>query len=84
MIVWGGVSATASLRSGALFEPGSGSWSLTPVSGHVPAARAVHGAVWTGSRMIVWGGEIIEEGTVTRTGAMLDPDGGPLYYYARP
>jgi hypothetical protein len=61
MIVWGGYggevlpSDYAELSDGARYDPASNSW--LPVSGlGAPAARQRHSAVWTGSRMIVWGG----------------------------
>ena len=61
MIVWGGFggevlpASYAALNDGARYDPGSNSWQ--PVSGFgAPTARQRHTAVWTGSRMIIWGG----------------------------
>ncbi len=70
MIVWGGyVPGTdpasgapikVALNTGGRFNPtgglnGNGTWTATS-SVNAPDARQLHSAVWTGSRMIVWGG----------------------------
>ena len=58
MIVWGGQNRHA-LRDGAIFTPGAtaaeDAWLL--VSGVVDDGRWQHEAVWTGERMLVWGGQ---------------------------
>ena len=46
-------------------------WTFTSVS-NAPTARYSHTAVWTGSEMIVWGGEDIN-GNVLDTGGRYDP-----------
>jgi hypothetical protein len=58
-IVWGGVSVppggTAYLNDGGRYDPNANTW--TPTStGTAPPVRAYHTAVWTGRKMIVWGG----------------------------
>ena len=57
MIVWGGFEepAHAPTKTGSRYNPASDSWSATRTNG-APSARYGHTAVWTGSRMIVWGG----------------------------
>ena len=56
MIVWGGVGAgTTIVRTGGQYDPVDDSWTATATVG-APAAREVHTAVWSGTRMIVWGG----------------------------
>jgi hypothetical protein len=59
MIVWGGTSfgAGSALNTGGVYDPLSDSWSATSTGTNVPAPRVFHTAVWTGSTMIVWGGE---------------------------
>ena len=52
MIVWGGPFAAS---TGGLYDPSDDSWVATNRAG-APAGRYRHTAVWTGSRMIVWGG----------------------------
>ncbi len=61
MIVWGGFSGCFGLScfylvSGGRYDPATDSWSATTLSG-APSARYHHTAVWTGSRMIVFGGQ---------------------------
>jgi N-acetylneuraminic acid mutarotase len=64
MIVWGGIywefDFYDSLDSGSRYDPALDSWA--PVSSvNAPSARSEHTAVWTGSRMIVWGGLASED-----------------------
>ena len=58
MIVWGGETNTpvGELRDGARYTPATGSWSFTELGPDTPTARRYHTAVWTGTEMIVWGG----------------------------
>jgi hypothetical protein len=60
MVVWGGWYKSNDvvdlLRNGARFNPATNTW--RPVStANAPSARGAHTAVWTGTEMIVWGGE---------------------------
>lgn len=64
MIVWGGINRTTMpdsstrfevLADGAIYDPAHDSWSLISKEG-APVRRSTHTAVWTGSKMIVWGG----------------------------
>jgi N-acetylneuraminic acid mutarotase len=76
MIVWGGArydSATNTdlmLASGGRYDPLSDSWQPTTLSG-APSPRYVNSAVWTGSRMIIWGG--YDGVGALATGAAYDP-----------
>ncbi len=57
MIVFGGENAFAGearMSTAASYRPATDSWSLASTVG--ARARARHSAVWTGTRMIVWGG----------------------------
>ena len=60
MIVWGGDyfynSAYHFLNTGSKYNPVTNSWAATSTT-NAPAGRDSHTAVWTGSQMIVWGGE---------------------------
>ncbi len=59
LIVWGGYSAldvADFTNTGASYDPESDSWTPTATAG-APTARRFHTAVWTGHRMIVWGGD---------------------------
>jgi N-acetylneuraminic acid mutarotase len=88
MILWGGADGTGDtanlLNTGALFDPTPtvanprGTWtSISTIN--APSPRYLHSAIWTGSKMIVWGG-CTSKGSATRgckaetnTGASYDP-----------
>ncbi len=57
MIVWGGVGVDASFNSGGRYNPSTNSWVATSFNGapYVRYGGFDHG-VWTGTEMIVWGG----------------------------
>jgi N-acetylneuraminic acid mutarotase len=59
MVVWGGFRSAADftqyLNTGARYDPVADAWSPTTTA-NAPEARNYHTAVWTGSRVIVWGG----------------------------
>ncbi|HKQ98350.1 MAG TPA: hypothetical protein VJV75_10775, partial [Candidatus Polarisedimenticolia bacterium] len=57
MLVWGGSNTglNSELNSGGRYDPTADRW--TPISFlQAPTPRVHHVAVWTGTRMIVWGG----------------------------
>jgi N-acetylneuraminic acid mutarotase len=60
MLVWGGgINGQSPFLSddGGRYDPATDSWA--PISsGNTPAARFRHTAVWTGTEMIVWGGQV--------------------------
>jgi hypothetical protein len=64
MVVWGGNSG-GTLDTGGLYDPSTDSWATTSTTG-APTPRGGHTAVWTGSRMIIWGG------SPTNTGGIYD------------
>jgi N-acetylneuraminic acid mutarotase len=79
MIVWGGNSAEMSLEptlgTGGMYDPLSNAWSPVASAG-APTAREFASAVWTGSRMIVWGGLKFNEmapPSVFNNGGIFDP-----------
>jgi N-acetylneuraminic acid mutarotase len=61
MIVWGGYvienGRMTETATGGKYNPGTGSWIAT-IRFHAPFRRGGHTAVWTGSEMIVWGGNV--------------------------
>lgn len=64
MIVWGGCSAVSCSQifsDGARYDPETNTW--TPIA-TAPGmiSRHFHQAIWTGSRMIIWGGAGISQG----------------------
>ncbi len=73
-IVWGGQGSAAALNTGAqlLFNSGApqSAWQAVTTVG-APSARDGHTALWTGQKMIVWGGK---NGTAfAGDGAAYDP-----------
>ena len=72
MIVWGGSPDNGSLtsNSGGRYTPGSDSWAATS-SANAPSARSWPTSVWTGSDMIVWGGQ--DAGVTLSSGGRYTP-----------
>jgi N-acetylneuraminic acid mutarotase len=58
MIVWGGSGDTINFffNTGGRYNPSTNSWTATSTA-NVPVPRNAHTAVWTGTQMIVWGGQ---------------------------
>lgn len=80
MIVWGGSAWGGSagyqyLNSGGRYNPATNSWVATSAAA-APSARHLHTAVWTGSRMIVWGGINFSDSPYQgyNTGGQYDPE----------
>jgi len=75
MIVWGGIAdfPFGDLNSGGRYDPATNSWIPTNTY-NVPVPRSFHTAVWSGSEMIVWGGngQDIFSSTLN-TGGRYDP-----------
>jgi N-acetylneuraminic acid mutarotase len=60
MIVWGGFVLLAGpvTNTGARYDATLATWTETSTVG-APVARQTHYAVWTGTKMIVWGGVVV-------------------------
>jgi N-acetylneuraminic acid mutarotase len=73
MLIWGGEeSGGVETNTGGQYDPATDSW--TPLSAiGAPSGRAQHTAVWTGLRMVVWGGDRDGSGNVTDSGGQYDP-----------
>ena len=58
MIVWGGAldSGRTSTNTGGRFNPSTNTWTALSTDG-APSARYGHAAIWTGTEMIIWGGQ---------------------------
>jgi N-acetylneuraminic acid mutarotase len=61
VIIWGGTTGfpfqpSSGLRSGARFNPSTRQWQAISTD-NAPSPRQNHQAVWTGTEMVVWGGE---------------------------
>jgi hypothetical protein len=87
MIVWGGFYAMLnggvscgmephelwnSINIGGGYNPTTDSWAATTTT-NAPSARVHHTAVWTGTRMIIWGGDD-SGGTSNNSGGIYDPE----------
>lgn len=58
MIVWGGYgdgTAATGLNTGRIYDPITNTWDETSVT-NAPSPRASHSVIWTGTEMIIWGG----------------------------
>ncbi|MGZ3418533.1 MAG: Kelch repeat-containing protein, partial [Polyangiales bacterium] len=76
LITWGGIHAktdSAARRDGARFNPSTNTWTMLPDAPASLAGRTLHTAVWTGSEMIVWGGESIDSAARYADGAAYKP-----------
>ena len=76
LLIWGGSQGGPSgtdtvLNTGASYDPANNTWTPLPTAG-APVARTLHSAVWTGTVMVVWGGEN-QQGIDQRTGGRYDP-----------
>jgi hypothetical protein len=74
MIVWGGSNDTifmGDLNTGGKYNPSTDTWVATSTT-NAPTARVGHTAVWTGSEMIVWGGQD-ESNAVSNIGGRYNP-----------
>jgi N-acetylneuraminic acid mutarotase len=76
MIVWGGFSGFASLNDGGRYDPQTDAWKATTATG-APVGRDAHQAAWTGTEMVVWGGEALrfQRGILNLLGTF-EGDGG--------
>jgi N-acetylneuraminic acid mutarotase len=75
VIVWGGLGAYfSSTSTGGRYDPSTDTWTPTSTGANVAVARFGHTAVWTGTEMIVWGGNGTSGlSTPLNTGGRYDP-----------
>jgi N-acetylneuraminic acid mutarotase len=62
LLVWGGEvqgpkAGAASFADGGSYDPASGMW--TELAPSPLGARSEHAGVWTGSRLLIWGGAVV-------------------------
>jgi len=74
MIVWGGGSDATNMlvNTGGRYNPSADSWTATGTA-TAPAGRDAHTAIWSGSEMIVWGGNGCGGNCNLNTGGRYDP-----------
>ncbi len=74
MIIWGGITSGGLTNTGGIYDPALDSWTVTSTGTNCPIARWYHTAVWTGTKMIVWGGfSSVGGNAVLNTGGSYDP-----------
>jgi len=73
MIIWGGMDANGYAEPGGRYNLSANTWQTLPTAPGTgePAERQRATAVWTGSEMIVWGGE--NSGFYLRSGGRYNP-----------
>ena len=86
-ILWGGYSANdEDVATGSRYDPEADTWAPISTGGDAPSARSAAAVVWTGARMIVWGGNLggmtdLADGSLydpaTDTWAAMSTDGAP-------
>jgi len=74
MIVWGGFQPAnlfgTAFNTGGRYDPSTDNWTTTSLT-NAPAGRNGHTAVWTGTEMIVWGGNDLHNNL--KTGGRYNP-----------
>lgn len=71
IIAWGGSDSTGTVNTGARYNPTNDTWTPTSIiNAPTPRWGGGHTMVWSGTEMIVWGGEA---GGRTNTGARYNP-----------
>lgn len=74
MIIWGGNTAPVAgnlTNTGAIYDLATDSWTTMSTT-NAPIGRYGHSAIWTGNKMIVWGGFPNNSSSVTNTGGIYD------------
>ena len=74
MIVWGGspTSFGGEMNTGGLYDPATNTWTGATSTTNAPSVRNNHNAVWTGTEMIILGGQF-SSGTAINTGGRYNP-----------
>lgn len=76
MIIWGGRTGNTSPyncpNTGFRYNPTSNTWTAMRADATAPSGRFGASAVWTGSRMVIWGG-LDPAGTALNTGSRYNP-----------
>ncbi len=87
MIVWGGYDGSTAqfeVNTGGIYDQATDTWTATSTT-NAPSARYGHSAVWTGSKMVVWGGlgdsGDVNTGGVYSNPAILPPAPAPANFY---
>ncbi|MBK8622227.1 MAG: hypothetical protein IPN79_10805 [Saprospiraceae bacterium] len=73
VIFWGGIEPSTGnyLNTGYKYDPVTDTWT-TIATTNAPSGRINHTAIWTGTEMIIWGGQLTTN-TYTNTGHKYNP-----------
>jgi N-acetylneuraminic acid mutarotase len=74
MIIWGGSNLHDQYPdkdSGGRYDPALDNWTPVAIDANTPLPRSSHVAVWTGTRMLIWGGSA--GGSESNEGGIYDP-----------
>ena len=77
MFVWGGGNAAGLLNDGAVYDPGNEQWTGLSLA-NPPEARTGALAVWTGNRVLIWGGEGASGSLNSGVQLLFDGNGNPI------
>jgi N-acetylneuraminic acid mutarotase len=73
MIIWGGGGPTFDTNTGGRYNPATNTWTATSTT-NAPSARNWSSYVWTGSKMLIWGGQTYDGSyTYHNDGGQYDP-----------
>ncbi|MCB9585763.1 MAG: hypothetical protein H6718_10205 [Polyangiaceae bacterium] len=73
VFIWGGSSGQTALATGAIYDVATNTWTSVAQDANTPSAREGAVAVWTGSKVVVWGGLDRTAGALRGNGALYDP-----------
>jgi len=75
LFIFGGADVNdMPLGDGAIYDPATNTWKLVPIDVNAPSPRRFATAVWTGSRILVYGGRAQTMSAGFTTGAAYDPN----------
>jgi hypothetical protein len=75
LFIFGGVDLNdMPLGNGAIYDPAINSWKLVSVNANSPSPRRLATAMWTGRRILVYGGRLLAGSAGLANGAEYDPD----------
>ena len=74
MVVWGGLSGAypQDVNTGGQYDPAQDTWTPTATL-DAPSARIGFTSVWTGARILIWGGSRYSANSAFNTGGRYDP-----------
>jgi hypothetical protein len=75
LFIFGGADSNdMPLGDGAIYDPATNTWKVVSVNANTPSPRRFPTIVWTGSRILVYGGRPLATSAGLANGAIYDPD----------